>query len=242
MQALREAEEANLELSGAQRLSWAAFGWSRALVSTATGTMLSARRSRFFASASRRARPLLRREERRRTTVAFSAQPSNSSRTLSTKLQSLTEAEEANLELSGAQRLSWAAFGWSRALESTATGTMLSARRSRFFASASRRERPLLRRKERRRTTVAFSAQPSNPARTHTFPFGKRVEKLSTKMQALREAEEANLELSGAQRLSWAAFGWSRALESTATGTMLSARRSRFFASDSPERAAATET
>ncbi|CAN8211894.1 unnamed protein product [Coccothraustes coccothraustes] len=69
MQALREAEEANLELSGAQRLSWAAFGRSRALESTATGTMLSARRSRFFASASQRARPLLRREERRRTTV-----------------------------------------------------------------------------------------------------------------------------------------------------------------------------
>ncbi|CAN8212509.1 unnamed protein product [Coccothraustes coccothraustes] len=81
MQALREAEEAHLELSGTQRLSWAAFGRSRALESTATGTMLSARRSRFFASGSRRARPLLRREERRRTTVAFSAQPSNSSRT-----------------------------------------------------------------------------------------------------------------------------------------------------------------
>ncbi|CAN8212105.1 unnamed protein product [Coccothraustes coccothraustes] len=253
MQALREAEEANLELSGAQRLSWAAFGRSRALESTATSTMLSARRSRFFASASRRERPLLRREERRRTTVAFSAQPSNSSRThtfpfgkrvekLSSKMQALREAEEANLELSGAQRLSWAAFGRSRALESTATGTMLSARRSRFFASASRRARPLLRREERRRTTVAFSAQPSNPARTHSFSLWERVEKLSTKMQALREAEEANLELSGAQRLSWAAFGRSRALESTATGTMLSARRSRFFASDPPERAAAAET
>ncbi|CAN8211972.1 unnamed protein product [Coccothraustes coccothraustes] len=125
-------------------------------------------------------------------------------------MQALREAEEANLELSGAQRLSWAAFGWSRALESTATGTMLSARRSRFFASASRREEPLLRREERRRTTVAFSAQPSNPARTHTFPFGKRVEKLSSKMQALREAEEANLELSGAQRLSWAAFAFDK--------------------------------
>ncbi|CAN8212111.1 unnamed protein product [Coccothraustes coccothraustes] len=60
-------------------------------------------------------------------------------------MQALREAEEANLELSGAQRLSWAAVGRSRALESTATGTMLSARRSRFFASASRRERPLLR-------------------------------------------------------------------------------------------------
>ncbi|CAN8211980.1 unnamed protein product [Coccothraustes coccothraustes] len=165
MQALREAEEANLELSGAQRLSWAAFGRSCTLESTATGTMLSARRSRFFASASRREGPLLRREERRRTTVAFSAQPSNSSRTL----QALTDAEEANLELSGAQRLSWAAFGRSRALESTATGTMLSARRSRFFASASRSARPLLRREERRRTTVAFSAQPSNSSRTVPF-------------------------------------------------------------------------
>ncbi|CAN8211880.1 unnamed protein product [Coccothraustes coccothraustes] len=73
-------------------------------------------------------------------------------------MQSFTEAEEANLELSGAQRLSWAAFRRSRALESTATGTMLSARRSRFFASASRRERPLLRREERRRTTVGGEA------------------------------------------------------------------------------------
>ncbi|CAN8212070.1 unnamed protein product [Coccothraustes coccothraustes] len=86
-------------------------------------------------------------------------------------MQALREAEEANLELSGAQRLSWAAFGRSRALESTATSTMLSARRSRFFASASRRARPLLRREERRRTTVAFSAQPSNPARTVPFRF-----------------------------------------------------------------------
>ncbi|CAN8212159.1 unnamed protein product [Coccothraustes coccothraustes] len=68
MQALREAEDANLELSGDKRPSRAAFGRSRALESTGTGTMFSARRSRFFASASRRERPLLRREERRRTT------------------------------------------------------------------------------------------------------------------------------------------------------------------------------
>ncbi|CAN8211902.1 unnamed protein product [Coccothraustes coccothraustes] len=99
MQALREAEEANLELSGAQRLSWAAFGRSRALESTATGTMLSARRSRFFASASRRARPLLRREERRRTTVAFSAQPSNSSRTV--PFQSPTIKTYINIPVEG---------------------------------------------------------------------------------------------------------------------------------------------
>ncbi|CAN8174982.1 unnamed protein product [Coccothraustes coccothraustes] len=81
MQALRKAEDANVELSGAKRRARAAFGSSRALESTGTGTMLSARKSRFFASGSRRARPLLRPEERSSTTVAFSAQPSNSSRT-----------------------------------------------------------------------------------------------------------------------------------------------------------------
>ncbi|CAN8212468.1 unnamed protein product [Coccothraustes coccothraustes] len=75
MQALREAEDANLELSGDKRLSWAAFRRSRALESTGTGTILSARRSRFFASASRRAGLMLRREERRRTTVAFLRSP-----------------------------------------------------------------------------------------------------------------------------------------------------------------------
>ncbi|CAN8212377.1 unnamed protein product [Coccothraustes coccothraustes] len=81
-------------------------------------------------------------------------------------MQALREAEDSNLELSGDKRPSRAAFGRSRALESTGTGTILSARRSRFFASWSRRARPLLRREERRRTTVAFSPQPSNPART----------------------------------------------------------------------------
>ncbi|CAN8212392.1 unnamed protein product [Coccothraustes coccothraustes] len=176
MQALREAEDSNLELSGDKRPSRAAFGRSRALESTGTGTILSARRSRFFASGSRRARPLLRREERRRTTVAFSPQPSNPARTVpfrveefSSKMQALREAEDSNLELSGDKRPSRAAFGRSRALESTGTGTILSARRSRFFASGSRRARPLLRREERRRTTVAFSPQPSNPARTVPF-------------------------------------------------------------------------
>ncbi|CAN8185727.1 unnamed protein product [Coccothraustes coccothraustes] len=82
MQALRHTEVANLELSGAKRRSRSAFGRSRALESTASSTMLSARRSRSFASGSRRARLLLRREERRRTTLAFSAQPSNSSGTV----------------------------------------------------------------------------------------------------------------------------------------------------------------
>ncbi|CAN8212190.1 unnamed protein product [Coccothraustes coccothraustes] len=115
-------------------------------------------------------------------------------------MQALREAEDANLELSGDKRLSWAAFRRSRPLEST--GTMFSARRSRFFASGSRRARPLLRREERRRTTVAFSAQPSNSSRTHSFSLWERVEKLSSKMQALREAEDANLELSGDKRLS----------------------------------------
>ncbi|CAN8209376.1 unnamed protein product [Coccothraustes coccothraustes] len=81
-------------------------------------------------------------------------------------MQVLRHAEDNNRELSGSTRLSRAAFGRSRALESTATGTMLSARGSRFFASGSRTTRPLLRREERRRTTLAFSAQPSNPSRT----------------------------------------------------------------------------
>ncbi|CAN8174377.1 unnamed protein product [Coccothraustes coccothraustes] len=172
MQALRKAEDANVELSGAKRRARAAFGSSRALESSGTGTMLSARRSRFFASGSRRARPLLRPQERRSTTVAFSAQPSNSSRTSGKAFgeeQALRKAEDANVELSGAKRRARAAFGSSRALESTGTGTMLSARRSRFFASGSRRARPLLRPQERRSTTVAFSAQPSNSSRTVPF-------------------------------------------------------------------------
>ncbi|CAN8174889.1 unnamed protein product [Coccothraustes coccothraustes] len=164
MQALRKAEDANVELSGAKRRARAAFGSSRALESTGTGTMLSARKSRFFASGSRRARPLLRPQERRSTTVAFSAQPSNSSRTM----QALRKAEDANVELSGAKRRARAAFGSSRALENSGTGTMLSAR-SRFFASGSRRARPLLRPEERSSTTVAFSAQPSNSSRTVPF-------------------------------------------------------------------------
>ncbi|CAN8174537.1 unnamed protein product [Coccothraustes coccothraustes] len=214
MQALRKAEDANVELSGAKCRARAAFGSSRALESTGTGTMLSARRSRFFASGSRRARPLLRPEERSSTTVAFSAQPSNSSRTI----QALRKAEDANVELSGAKCRARAAFGSSRALASSGTATMLSARRSRFFASGSRRAQPLLRPEERSSTTVAFSAQPSNSSRT---------------MQALRKAEDANVELSGAKRRARAAFGSSRALENSGTGTMLSARRSRFFASGS---------
>ncbi|CAN8219295.1 unnamed protein product [Coccothraustes coccothraustes] len=61
MLAIREAEHTNLKLPEAKRLSRAAFSRSCALESTATGTMLSARRSRFFASESRTARPLLRR-------------------------------------------------------------------------------------------------------------------------------------------------------------------------------------
>ncbi|CAN8217939.1 unnamed protein product [Coccothraustes coccothraustes] len=60
-------------------------------------------------------------------------------------MQAPTHAEDGILELPRAKRLLRAAFGRSRASESTATGTMLSARRSRFFASASRRALPLLR-------------------------------------------------------------------------------------------------
>ncbi|CAN8176595.1 unnamed protein product [Coccothraustes coccothraustes] len=81
-------------------------------------------------------------------------------------MQVLRNAEDNNQELSGSTHLSRAAFCRSRALESTATGTMLSARGSRFFASGSRTTRPLLRREKRRSTTLAFPAQPSNPSRT----------------------------------------------------------------------------
>ncbi|CAN8212503.1 unnamed protein product [Coccothraustes coccothraustes] len=100
-------------------------------------------------------------------------------------MQALREAEDSNLELSGDKRPSRAAFGRSRALESTGTGTILSARRSRFFASGSRRARPLLRREERRRTTVAFSAQPSNPARTSGKVF---VEDAGTQRSRRRQS------------------------------------------------------
>ncbi|CAN8206247.1 unnamed protein product [Coccothraustes coccothraustes] len=73
MQALRKGEDAFLELSRAKGQLWEVFSRSRALESTGTGTMLSGRRSLFFASTSRRARPLLRREERSHRTLAFSA-------------------------------------------------------------------------------------------------------------------------------------------------------------------------
>ncbi|CAN8209414.1 unnamed protein product [Coccothraustes coccothraustes] len=104
MQALRHAEDNNRELSGATRRSRAAFGRSRALESTATGTMLSARGSRFFASGSRRARPLLRREERRSTTLAFSAQPSNPSRTSGKAFDEDAGAQTRRRQQSGALR------------------------------------------------------------------------------------------------------------------------------------------
>ncbi|CAN8206321.1 unnamed protein product [Coccothraustes coccothraustes] len=84
---------------------------------------------------------------------------------LSAKTQVLRQAEDAYLELSGAKRRSRVVFSRSRALESTGTGTMLSARRSRFFASGSRRARPLLRREDRSRTILAFYAQQSNSAK-----------------------------------------------------------------------------
>ncbi|CAN8176184.1 unnamed protein product [Coccothraustes coccothraustes] len=92
-------------------------------------------------------------------------------------MQVLRHAEDNNRELSGSTRLSRAAFCRSRALESTATGTMLSARGSRFFASGSRTTRPLLRREKRRSTTLAFPAQPSNPSRT-AFISAPRCKKL----------------------------------------------------------------
>ncbi|CAN8206491.1 unnamed protein product [Coccothraustes coccothraustes] len=81
MQGLRKGEDAYLELSGAKGQSRAVVSRSRALESTGTGNMLSGRRSRIFVSGSRRARPLLRREDRSRTILAIYAQQSISSRT-----------------------------------------------------------------------------------------------------------------------------------------------------------------
>ncbi|CAN8219376.1 unnamed protein product [Coccothraustes coccothraustes] len=143
----------------------------------------------------------------------------------------LREEEQTNLKLPEAKRLSRAAFGRSRALDSTATGTMLSARRSRFFASGSRTAWPLLRREERSAHNWHSSCSPQ----THQgcFSLRERVEKLAANMLALRETEDTNLKLPEAERRSRAAFSRSRSLESTATGTMPSARRSRFFASGS---------
>ncbi|CAN8219381.1 unnamed protein product [Coccothraustes coccothraustes] len=73
MLALKEAEHTNLKLPEAKRWSQAASGRSRALESTATGTMLSARRSRFFASALREAEHTNLRlpEAKRRSQAAF---------------------------------------------------------------------------------------------------------------------------------------------------------------------------
>ncbi|CAN8206209.1 unnamed protein product [Coccothraustes coccothraustes] len=150
-------------------------------------------------------------------------------------MQGLRKGEDAYLELSGAKGRSRTVFSRSRALESTGTGTMLSGRRSLFFASTSRRARPLLRREERSRRTLAFSARThqgqylssrlpfdhterflwrevlhnvaahfarppatldcKSQSRQGLFLIVRKLEKLLAKMQALRKAEDANLEL-----------------------------------------------
>ncbi|CAN8219593.1 unnamed protein product [Coccothraustes coccothraustes] len=171
MQALREAEHTNLKLPEAKRRSRAPFSRNRALESTATGTMLSARRSRFFASGSRTAWPQLRRKER--SAHNWHSPPSPQTHQgwyrscrqtfkpkktflgvekLSAKMLALREAEDTDLKLPEAKRRSRAPFGSSRTLESTATGKMLNARRSQLFDSGSRTARPLLRRDERSST------------------------------------------------------------------------------------------
>ncbi|CAN8212323.1 unnamed protein product [Coccothraustes coccothraustes] len=99
--------------------------------------MFSARRSRFFASASRRERPLLRREDEGAQQWHFS-QPSNPART-EPRFGEHCYRHNAQCAKKPLLRL--------REPE----------------------RRPLLRREERRRTTVAFSAQPSNSSRTVPF-------------------------------------------------------------------------
>ncbi|CAN8212424.1 unnamed protein product [Coccothraustes coccothraustes] len=111
-------------------------------------------------------------------------------------MQALREAEDSNLELSGDKRPSRAAFGRSRALESTGTGTILSARRSRFFASGSRRARPLLRRRTKAHNSGIFSAA-LKPSKDSTFPeppFGEHrhnVQCAKKLLLRLREPESA---------------------------------------------------
>ncbi|CAN8174785.1 unnamed protein product [Coccothraustes coccothraustes] len=259
MQALRKAEDANVELSGAKRRARAAFGSSRALESTGTGTMLSARKSRFFASGSRRARPLLRPEERRSTTVAFSAQPSNSSRTqkrfgeqrhrhnaqcAKKPLLRLRQPEStAAAETSRTKKHNSGILCAALKLIKDVPGAGGFRQQPRFGEQRHRHnaqcaKKPLLRLRHPESTAAAETS------RTKKHNSGilcaalklikdERVEKLSAKIQALRKAEDANVELSGAKRRARAAFGSSRALESSGTGTMLSARRSRFFASGS---------
>ncbi|CAN8174823.1 unnamed protein product [Coccothraustes coccothraustes] len=230
MQALRKAEDADVELSRAKRPARAAFGSRSALESSGTATMLSARRSRFFASGTQRARPLLRPQERRSTTVAFSAQPSNSSRT----------SGKAFGEDSGAQKSRRRQCGALRGQVPGAGGFRQQPRfgEQRHRHNAQCAKKPLLRLRQPESTAAAETS------RTKKHNSGilcaalklikdERVEKLSAKMQALRKAEDANVELSGAKRRARAAFGSSRALENSGTGTMLSARRSRFFASGS---------
>ncbi|CAN8185415.1 unnamed protein product [Coccothraustes coccothraustes] len=122
-------------------------------------------------------------------------------------MQALRHTEDPNLELSEAKRLSRAAYSRSCALEISATGTMLSAQRSRFFASASRRTRPLMRRENRDAKSSANGkgtvwAKFSVLAQ---FLLVRKSGKASAKMQALRHTEDANLELSGAKRHSRAA-------------------------------------
>ncbi|CAN8174645.1 unnamed protein product [Coccothraustes coccothraustes] len=167
MQALRKAEDANVELSGAKRRARAAFGSSRALESSGTGTMLSARRSRFFASGSRRARPLLRPQERRSTTVAFSAQPSNSSRT-QPRFGEQRHRHNAQCAKKPLLRL--------RQPESAA----------------------LLRPEERKQHNNGILCAALKLIKDAQFLLVRRVEKLSAKIQALRKAEDANVELSEA--------------------------------------------
>ncbi|CAN8174495.1 unnamed protein product [Coccothraustes coccothraustes] len=259
MQALRKAEDANVELSGAKRQARAAFGSSRALESTGTGTMLSARKSRFFASGSRRARPLLRPQERRSTTVAFSAQPSNSSRTqkrfgeqrhrhnaqcAKKPLLRLRQPEStAAAETSRTKKHNSGILCAALKLIKDVPGAGGFRQQPRFGEQRHRHnaqcaKKPLLRLRQPESTAAAETS------RTKKHNSGilcaalklikdERVEKLSAKMQALRKAEDANVELSGAKRRARAAFGSSRALENSGTGTMLSARKSRFFASGS---------
>ncbi|CAN8219432.1 unnamed protein product [Coccothraustes coccothraustes] len=258
MLALREAEHANLELNEAKRRFWAAFSRSRSLESTATGTMLSARRSRFFASRSRTAWPLLRREERSAHDWHSSCSPQTHQGCLVPVAGCFRQvprfgehghrhnAQCSKKPLLRLREPAIATAAETRRAKPHITVILCAAlkhikdgcfrQEPRFGELRHRRnaqcaKKPLLLLRE----PDSVAAAETRRAKPHITGILRAALKniKDANILALREAEHTNLKLPEAKRLSRAAFGRSRALESTATGTMLSARRSRFFASGS---------
>ncbi|CAN8219525.1 unnamed protein product [Coccothraustes coccothraustes] len=214
MLALREAEHANLELPEAKRRSRAAFGRSRALESTATGTMLSVRRSRFFASGSRTVWPLEPRfgEHRHRHNAQCAKKPVLRFREPDSVATGETRRAKPHINCILCEDL--------KLIKEPRFGE----HRHRHNAQCAKK--PVLRFRE----PDSVATGETRRAKPHINCILCEDLKL---IKALREEEHTNLKLPEAKRRSRATFGRNRVLESTATGTMLSVRRSRFFASGS---------